>query len=275
MQKYDVIVVGGGHAGCEAAAASSRLGACTLLITMQLENLGEMSCNPAIGGIAKGTIVREIDALGGIMGLAIDRSGIHYKMLNQKKGAAVWGPRAQADRKLYKQATRALLQSQSNLTIMEDVVEEILSNQSVHGVVTAANGKIFSKRVILTVGTFLNGIIHIGNKTVQAGRAGEQASIHLAQFLKQNEFKMGRLKTGTPARIHKDSIKYSVLEEQKGDIIAKNGFSYFTDKITRPQFVCFIAKTNAATRKIIQKNIKVSAMYSGQITPSVHNITIN
>lgn len=266
MQKYDVIVIGGGHAGCEAAAASARLGASTLLITMQSSNLGEMSCNPAIGGIAKGTIVREIDALGGIMGLAIDQSGIHYKMLNRKKGAAVWGPRAQADRILYKQAIQLLLKEQPNLTVLEDTVEEILLDKNlIQGVSTASRGSIFAKRIILTTGTFLNGLIHIGNKTIPSGRVNEKPSTHLANFLKHFGFNMGRLKTGTPARIHKDSINYSILEEQKGDDVPKP-FSYMVDNITLPQISCFITKTNVNTHAIIQKNMEKSAMYSGQIT---------
>lgn len=266
MQKYDVIVIGGGHAGCEAAAAAARLGASTLLITMQASNLGEMSCNPAIGGIAKGTIVREVDALGGIMGLAIDQSGIHYKMLNRKKGAAVWGPRAQADRILYKQAIQRILKEQQNLTVLEDTVEEILLDKNlIQGVSTAITGNISAKRIILTTGTFLNGLIHIGNKTIQAGRVNEKPSIHLANFLKHFGFRMGRLKTGTPARIHKNSINYSILEEQKGDEIPKP-FSYMVDKITLPQISCFITKTNAVTHEIIQKNMEKSSMYSGQIT---------
>ena len=182
---YDVIVIGGGHAGCEAACVSAKIGASTLLITPARQNLGEMSCNPAIGGIAKGIIVREIDALGGIMGLAIDRAGIHYKILNQTKGPAVWGPRAQADRKLYKNAVRALFEAQKNLTLLEDRVEDILiKDEMAVGVIVAKGKQIFAKKIILTAGTFLNGIIHVGNQTTSAGRIGERASICLSKISK-------------------------------------------------------------------------------------------
>jgi tRNA uridine 5-carboxymethylaminomethyl modification enzyme len=272
MNKYDVIVIGGGHAGCEAASAAARLGSSTLLITMKLDDLGQMSCNPAIGGIAKGTIVREVDALGGIMGLATDQAGIHYKMLNQKKGAAVQGPRAQADRLLYKQAVARLMLGQENLTILEDLVEELLiekddNGRRVAGVVAAKSGKIMAERVVLTAGTFLNGLIHIGTKTIQAGRMGDKASIKLSEALKGAGFRVARLKTGTPARIHKDSIDYSRVEEQKGDEVPRP-FSYMVDKVTIPQISCFITKTNAFTHEIISTNLKESAMYSGQIKAS-------
>jgi tRNA uridine 5-carboxymethylaminomethyl modification enzyme len=262
---FDVIVVGGGHAGCEAAAVAARIGASTALITLKYDNLGEMSCNPAIGGIAKGTIVKEIDALGGIMGLAIDQAGIHYKMLNFSKGPAVWGPRAQADRKLYKKAVQHLMSMQVNLTIIEDLVEGlVIKNNTVEGVVTQKLGKIIAPKVILTTGTFLNGRIHIGAKQIRAGRIGERPSIDLAKSLASLGFSMNRLKTGTPPRIYKDSIDYSVTEEQPGDKVPRP-FSYMVDKIVVPQIKCYITRTNKVTHKIIQDNMVKSAMYSGQI----------
>lgn len=264
-KKYDVIVIGGGHAGCEAATAAARIGAATALITLKYDNLGEMSCNPSIGGVAKGTIVREIDALGGIMGQAIDRAGIHYKMLNFSKGPAVWGPRAQADRKLYKKAVRELIETQENLIVIEDSVEQlIVENGKVLGVITKNIGKISASKVILTTGTFLNGLIHIGNEMISAGRADENPSIALANYLYSLNFKMGRLKTGTPPRIHKDSIDYNIIEEQPGDETPQP-FSYMVDKILVPQIKCYITRTNAVTHKIIQDNFHLSSTFSGQI----------
>lgn len=263
--RYDVIVIGGGHAGCEAATAAARIGAATALITLKYDNLGEMSCNPSIGGVAKGTIVREIDALGGVMGQAIDRAGIHYKMLNFSKGPAVWGPRAQADRKLYKKAMRELIEAQENLVVIEDSVEQlIVENGEVLGVITKNLGKISAPKVILTTGTFLNGLIHIGNETISAGRADESPSIALANSLYALNFNMGRLKTGTPPRIHKDSIDYSVIEEQPGDDVPQP-FSYMVDKIVVPQIKCYITRTSSATHKIISDNLHLSSTFSGQI----------
>ncbi|NRA73882.1 MAG: tRNA uridine-5-carboxymethylaminomethyl(34) synthesis enzyme MnmG [Rickettsiales bacterium] len=265
-QSFDIIIVGGGHAGCEAAYIAAEIGASSLLITPTRYNIGEMSCNPSIGGIAKGTIVREVDALGGIMGLAIDSAGIHYKMLNRKKGPAVWGPRAQADRKLYKHAMLNLIYSQHNITILEDRVDDILvKGKTAIGVVVSNNKKIFAKKIILTTGTFLNGFIHIGEETTSAGRVGEKASVGLAKFLKNCRFKMGRLKTGTPPRICKRSINYDLLEEQSGDLIP-SPFSYMTERISLPQIKCFITYTNTRTHKIISDNLHQSSMYSGAIT---------
>ena len=186
---FDVIVIGGGHAGCEAAYMSAKIGADTLLITPVRQNLGEMSCNPAIGGIAKGVIVREVDALGGLMGLAADMAGIHYKMLNKKKGPAVWGPRAQADRRLYKEAMQSLVSNKKNLMVLEDkVIDILIENGTATGVVTINNDKILARKVVLTSGTFLNGIIHIGTHDKNAGRLGERASNRLAEFLKKASF---------------------------------------------------------------------------------------
>ena len=260
----DVIVIGGGHAGCEAACASARVGADTILITPTQENLGEMSCNPAMGGIAKGTIVREVDALGGIMGLTTDRAGIHYKILNQKKGPAVWGPRAQTDRKLYKEVIHKLVTKQNNLTLVEDrVLDILLEDGKAIGVIISNNEKIFAKKIILTAGTFLNGVIHIGDNSTSSGRSGEQASNHLSKFLRAH-FTVERLKTGTPARICKNSINYDLIEEQPGDL-PPTPFSYMTYNITLPQLSCFITKTNTTTHKIISDNFKKSGMYSGKI----------
>jgi tRNA uridine 5-carboxymethylaminomethyl modification enzyme len=264
-KEYDVIVVGGGHAGIESACAAARLGANTLLITLKYDNLGEMSCNPAIGGIAKGTIVREVDALGGVMGIAIDNAGIHYRILNQSKGPAVWGPRAQADRKLYKKAVQNIAQNQSNLTVLEDSAEQILiENQRVVGIKTALGLNFKTSSLVITTGTFLNGLIHIGEKRISAGRVNEEPSIGLAKSLYELNFRMGRLKTGTPPRISADSINYHVTEEQAGDSEPRP-FSYIIDKVLVPQTKCFITRTTLQTHQIIRNNIKKSPMYSGAI----------
>jgi len=262
---YDVIVIGGGHAGCEAASASARVGAKTLLVTIKRDNLGEMSCNPAIGGIAKGTIVREIDALDGVMGRVIDRAGIHYRMLNESKGAAVWGPRAQADRKLYRQAMQAVLEEQSNLTIKEALIEDILIEEGrVTGIVTQQGEAIAARKVILTTGTFLRGLMHIGEKKIEAGRVGEAPSIGLSRCLFQAGFSLGRLKTGTPPRLDGRTIDWSSLEVQPGDNPPRP-FSTMTDKITVPQINCYITSTTLQTHELIRSNIHRSPMYSGQI----------
>ena len=265
MESYDVIVIGGGHAGCEAAAASARVGAKTLLITIKKDNLGEMSCNPAIGGVAKGTIVREIDALDGIMGRAIDESGIHYRMLNASKGPAVWGPRAQADRSLYKNSIQKILFAQSNLDIKYASVEDIeIVDGKVKSVLLDSGESISAKSVILTTGTFLNGIIHIGDQKIEAGRVGEKPTINLAKTLYNLELRIGRLKTGTPPRLDGKTIDWSILNKQKGDEVPKP-FSYMTKEIKTPQTSCYIAHTTVETKKIIQDNISKSSMYSGQI----------
>lgn len=262
---FDVIVIGGGHAGTEAAAAAARMGARTCLLTHQRATVGEMSCNPAIGGIAKGTLVREIDALDGVMGRAIDRAGIHYRMLNASKGPAVRGPRAQADRKLYRQAVQAILGEYPALTIIEDAADDfILENGAIHGVVGASGARYASRHVVLTTGTFLNGLIHQGESQRPAGREGEKPSIALAQSLRATGLATGRLKTGTPARLDGETIAWHTLTPQPGDN-PPTPFSYLTDEVRVPQISCYITHTTTQTHEIIQQNVHRSPMYSGQI----------
>jgi tRNA uridine 5-carboxymethylaminomethyl modification enzyme len=264
-KKYSVIVIGAGHAGCEAAAASARAGVDTLLITLKPENLGEMSCNPAIGGVAKGILVKEIDALDGLMGRIIDKAGIHYKMLNESKGPAVWGPRAQADRALYRKAMFEELSNYPNLTILYDSVEDIkIQDDQVQGVITKNDQEIGCNKIVLTTGTFLSGLIHIGKKTVPAGRVGEAPSYGLSKTLKSLGFKVGRLKTGTPPRIDGSTIDYSKVEVQPGDAVPRP-FSEMTEVVGVPQINCYITKTTERTHEIIRENLSQSAMYSGQI----------
>ncbi len=264
-ETYDVVVIGGGHAGCEAATASARTGAKTLLVTHKFDTIGEMSCNPAIGGVAKGTLVREIDALDGVMGRVIDRAGIHYRMLNRSKGPAVWGPRAQADRKLYRQAMQDMITSYPNLEVVEAAVEDLsIENNRVKAVITADGAHIPAKRIVLTTGTFLRGIIHIGEKQVPAGRAGEAPSNGLSQTLDAAGFRLGRLKTGTPPRIDGRTINWDILEEQPGDIIP-TPFSTLTEKVEVAQIRCHITHTSPEAHKIIRDNIDRAPMFSGQI----------
>ncbi|MCA0247477.1 MAG: tRNA uridine-5-carboxymethylaminomethyl(34) synthesis enzyme MnmG [Proteobacteria bacterium] len=274
FSSYDVIVVGGGHAGCEAAAAAARLGARTLLLTHRVETIGEMSCNPAIGGLGKGHLVREIDALDGIMGRAIDRAGIQFRTLNLSKGPAVRGPRAQADRKLYRAAVQDLLAEQANLDIRGDAVADIVldATGTCAGVVTESGDEIGAGRVILTTGTFLRGLIHMGETKIPAGRVRgngrddviEQPSTALAQTLHRLGFALGRLKTGTPARLDGRTIDYASLDRQDGDD-PPQPFSYLTNRITTPQIACHITTTTPATHEIIRANLHRAPMYSGQI----------
>ena len=264
--EFDVIVVGGGHAGCEAAAAAARMGAKTALLTHKLSTIGVMSCNPAIGGLGKGHLVREIDALDGLMGRVIDRAGIQYRMLNASKGPAVRGPRAQADRKLYREAMQEILNDYPNLTLVEGAADDLILDDSnnVEGLKTI-DGRVFNcKAVVLTTGTFLRGLIHRGEEKIPAGRVGEEPTIGLAETLDRLEFPLGRLKTGTPARIDGRTIDWSVTEEQPGDN-PPVPFSFMNDVIHVPQINCHITYTNAETHKVIADNIHRSAMYSGQI----------
>lgn len=264
--KFDVIVIGGGHAGCEAAAASARIGAKTLLITHRLDTIGEMSCNPAIGGLGKGHLVREIDALDGIMAQVTDASGIQFRLLNRSKGPAVRGPRTQSDRALYKSAMQNLLHHYDSLTLMAGAVEDLkLQDGVVAGVKTEDGRDIFAPRVVLTTGTFLKGVIHIGAERIPAGRHGEAPALGLSDRLYRAGLKMGRLKTGTPARLAKSSIDWNSLDLQDADADPVP-FSFLTDKIIVPQIACAITHTNAETHDVIQKNIEKSAVYSGSIS---------
>lgn len=268
--EFDVIVVGGGHAGCEAAAASARMGAKTALLTHKLSTIGAMSCNPAIGGLGKGHLVREIDALDGLMGRVIDQSGIQFRMLNASKGPAVRGPRAQADRKLYREAMQEILSSYPGLTLLEGSAEDVVLDVSGRicglSVIMSNNDMhtIACKAVVLTTGTFLRGIIHRGQEQTPAGRVGEAPSVGLAQTLEKQGFPLGRLKTGTPARLDGRTIDWSKTEEQAGDALPQP-FSTMTREIQVPQVSCHITYTTTQTHEIIKENIHKSAMYSGQI----------
>jgi tRNA uridine 5-carboxymethylaminomethyl modification enzyme len=265
QDKYDVIVIGGGHAGCEAAAASARLGAQTLLITHKLETIGEMSCNPAIGGVGKGHLVREIDAMDGLMARVADRGGIQFRVLNRRKGPAVRGPRAQADRKLYREAMQAELSLVKGLSVVAGAVADIVTEKGrVGGVLCEDGRRFFAPAVVLTTGTFLDGIIHIGEKRIPAGRHGEAPAKKLSERLYAHGFKMGRLKTGTPARLDGRTINYDKCEPQPGDM-PPEPFSFLTDRITTPQTICHITGTTPETHQIVADNLKKSPVFSGQI----------
>ena len=262
---FDVVVIGGGHAGCEAAAASARLGVSTALLTHKFETIGEMSCNPAIGGLGKGHLVREIDALDGVMGEVADKSGIQFRLLNRSRGPAVRGPRTQSDRSLYKKYMQKKLANYCNLSIFIDpVISFIINNNSIIGLNTQSGKEIRSSKIILTTGTFLNGMIHIGENKTPAGRFNEKPSTGLSDQLKKFHFKIGRLKTGTPPRLDARSINFDNLEEQHADE-DPYFFSFLTKKNLNKQISCRMTYTNEVVHKIISKNIKRSAMYSGSI----------
>ena len=262
---FDVVVIGGGHAGCEAAAASARLGVNTALFTHNIDTIGEMSCNPAIGGLGKGHLVREIDALDGVMGEVADKSGIQFRLLNRSRGPAVRGPRTQSDRSLYKKYMQEKLLNYCNLSVFSDtVVEFIFVKNAINGFITSSGNKIKTSKLILTTGTFLNGLIHIGEKKIPAGRYNEKPTTGLSEELRKNDFQIGRLKTGTPPRLDSRTIKFKNLEEQFGDN-DPYFFSFLTKKILNKQVTCRMTYTNDEVHKIIFKNIKRSAMYSGTI----------
>ena len=264
-KKYSVVVIGGGHAGVEAACAAARIGVSVALVTHKIDKIGEMSCNPAIGGLGKGHIVREIDALDGVMGSAIDKGGIQFRMLNESRGAAVRGPRAQADRDLYKKAILDIVKNQKNLDIIEGSVEDIgIKNNKIISVELSNGTNIPCFSAVLTTGTFLRGMIRLGKKSSPAGRVGDGPSIALAKKIEKLKFSIGRLKTGTPPRILKKSINFNNLKEQLPDL-RPIPFSFINRSIHTPQISCFITETNQKTHNIIKKNLNLSPMYSGVI----------
>ena len=265
-RSFDVIVIGGGHAGCEASAAAARMGAATALITHSIATIGEMSCNPAIGGLGKGHLVREIDALDGLMGKVADAAGIQFRVLNRSKGPAVQGPRAQADRKLYRQAMQAAIAATPNLTVIEAGVEDLIVEAGeVTGIITSDGRGISAGAIVLTTGTFLNGLIHIGEKKIPAGRINEAPALGLSKRLYGLGLRMGRLKTGTPPRLDGRTIDWDGLQVQHGDDPPRP-FSFLTRSITTPQIACHITHTSEATHAIIAANLARAPMYSGDIT---------
>ena len=262
---FDVVVIGGGHAGCEAAAASARMGVNTGLFTHKIETIGEMSCNPAIGGLGKGHLVKEIDALDGVMGVVADKSGIQFRLLNRSRGPAVRGPRTQSDRALYKKYMQKILLSYCNLRVFSDpVIEFIFSKNQVIGLHTMSGKKVNCKKMILTTGTFLNGLIHIGDEKTPAGRHNEKPSTGLSEELEKFKIKLGRLKTGTPPRLNGSTINYDNLEKQDADTDPEY-FSFLTNKTYNKQIACSVTYTNEKVHEIIKKNLRRSAMYSGRI----------
>jgi tRNA uridine 5-carboxymethylaminomethyl modification enzyme len=264
-EAFDVIVIGGGHAGCEAASAAARLGAATALITLNLDLIGQMSCNPAIGGIAKGHLVREIDALGGVMGRVIDRTGIQFRLLNRSRGPAVQSPRAQADRSLYRKEMRLTLEATPNLSLRQGmVVDLIVNNDRIYGVEMQDGRKFGAAAVVIAAGTFLNGLIHTGRTTYEAGRAGEPASVELAEALRRLGFNVGRLKTGTPPRLDGRTIDWDAFEPQPADE-KPVAFSFSTDEILQEQINCYVGYTTEKLHEEIRRNLEQSPLYSGKI----------
>ena len=262
---FDVVVIGGGHAGCEAAAASARMGVNTALFTHKIETIGEMSCNPAIGGLGKGHLVREIDALDGVMGDVTDKSGIQFRLLNRSRGPAVRGPRTQSDRALYKEHMQKTLLHYQNLTVIADPVVKFLFNKdTVVGFICESKKQIFCKQLILTTGTFLNGLIHIGQTQIPAGRFDEKPSTGLSEQLAKYNIVLGRLKTGTPPRLDGTTINYDDIKMQSADT-DPYFFSSLTNKLANEQIACGVTHTNMEVHKIVSENIHLSAMYSGNI----------